>query len=233
MTKLSKFLAQSGFCSRRAATELIKTGAVKVNGVTVTQPYHELLEDDSVKVNNKKIVPQKKLYFLFHKPKDLLCTLSDPQDRNTIAHVFKHVPERLYPIGRLDRNTTGLVIMTNDGDLAQKLSHPKFNIAKVYHVTTHRAITAEDMQMLKDGIKLEDGFMKVDDVQYASAHSPKTVIVTIHSGRNHIIKRLFEALRCFVKKLDRSGVAGLTKKGLTLGSYRTLMPKEVERLKSL
>lgn len=232
MTKLSKFLAQSGFCSRRAATELVKSGVVKVNGVVVLQPFHELKEDDSVKVRNKRVLAQKKLYFLYNKPKDVLCTLSDEQDRQTIAYVFKNVPERLYPIGRLDRNTTGLVIMTNDGDLAQKLSHPKFNIAKTYHATLHRPITPEDMLQLKTGIMLEDGFMKVDDVQLASKHSPKTVIVTIHSGRNHIIKRLFEALHYFVKKLDRSNVAGLSKKGLSLGKYRALTSSEVEKLKN-
>lgn len=233
MTKLSKFLAQSGYCSRRAATEFIKSGVVKVNGVVTTQPYYELKADDSVKVNNKRIIPEQKLYFLYNKPKDLLCTLSDPQDRKTIAHVFSNIPQRLYPIGRLDRNTTGLIIMTNDGDLAQKLSHPKFNISKVYHVTTHRDVSAEDMAQLKTGIYLEDGFMKVDDIIYASTNNKKTVIVTIHSGRNHIIKRLFQAVRYFVKKLDRSSVAGLSKKGLTVGSYRTLTSKEVEKIKLL
>lgn len=233
MTKLSKFLAQSGHCSRRAATEYIKTGAVKVNGVTVMEPYYEVKDEDSIKVNNKRVIPQKKLYFLFNKPQDILCTLSDPQERNTIAHVFKNVKERLYPIGRLDRNTTGLIIMTNDGELAQKLSHPKYNVPKTYHVTLHRPVLLDDLEILKKGVTLEDGFMKVDEAQIASSHSPKTVIVTIHSGRNHIIKRLFAALHYFVKKLDRSSVAGLTKKGLTLGTYRTLTTREVEKLKGL
>lgn len=231
--KLSKFLAYSGHCSRRAATDLVKSGVVKVNGVVVTQPFHELQPDDSVKVKNKRIIPDEKLYFLYNKPADMLCTLSDTKDRNTIAHAFANIQQRLYPIGRLDRNTTGLIIMTNDGELAQKLSHPKFNIPKVYNVTTHRPVTMEDMQKLKDGVHLDDGFMKVDSVIPTSAKSPKTVTVTIHSGRNHIIKRLFGALHYFVKKLDRCSVAGLSKKGITLGTYRTLTAKEVEKLKEL
>lgn len=233
MTKLSKFLAQSGHCSRRAATELIKVGAVKINGATVMQPFYEVKPEDSVKVHNKRIIPAQKLHFLLNKPQDVLCTLSDPQDRNTIAHIFKNIKERLYPIGRLDRNTTGLIIMTNDGELAQKLSHPKYNVPKTYHVTLHRPITPEDIEILKTGIHLEDGFMKVDDIKVASTHSPKTVIVTIHSGRNHIIKRLFAALHYFVKKLDRSSVAGLSKKSLPLGSYRALTDREVEKLHNL
>ncbi|MBP9764869.1 rRNA pseudouridine synthase [Candidatus Babeliales bacterium] len=233
MTKLSKFLAQSGFCSRRAATELIKDRKVKVNGVLVTEPYHEVVDTDFVKVGNKRILPEQKLYFLFNKPQDVICTLSDTQGRDTIAHHFAHIKQRLYPIGRLDRNTTGLIIMTNDGDLAQRLSHPKFNIPKTYHVTTHRPVTAEDLQRLREGVMLDDGFMKVDEAILASKHSPKTVIVTIHSGRNHIIKRLFGALRFFVKKLDRSSFAGLSKKSIKVGGYRALTEKEIEKLKSI
>lgn len=231
MTKLSKYIAESGYSSRRGATELVKSGAVKVNGTVVTQPFYEVQEKDSVKVNNKLIKLQQKIYLLFNKPQDTICTLSDPQDRNTIAHFFKHIPQRLYPIGRLDRNTTGLIIMTNDGELAQKLSHPKYEIPKTYTVTLHRPITQEDMDHLRKGIVLHDGFMKVDEIKTVSAHAPKTVLVTIHSGRNHIIKRLFGALKYFVKKLDRSNIAGLSKKGIAVGSYRELTEKEIETLK--
>lgn len=232
MTKLSKYIAQAGYSSRRGATELIKSGAVKVNGTIVNQPFYEVQEKDAVKVNNKLIKPQQKIYLLFNKPQDTICTLSDPQDRNTIAHFFKHVPERLYPIGRLDRNTTGLIIMTNDGELAQKLSHPKYEIPKTYSVTLHRPITPEDIALLKKGVMLHDGMMKVDEVKVVSAQAPKTVLVTIHSGRNHIIKRLFGALKYFVKKLDRPNIAGLVKKGIAVGGYRELTEKEIEKLKN-
>lgn len=229
MTKLSKYIAHAGKSSRRGATELIKSGAVKVNGVIVKEPFYEVQEKDSVKVNNKLIKFQEKVYFLFNKPEDTICTLSDPQDRNTIAHFFSDIKQRLYPIGRLDRNTTGLIIMTNDGDLAQKLSHPKYEVPKTYTVTLHRPITPEDIERLKKGISLDDGFMKVDEIK---TPAPKKVIVTIHSGRNHIIKRLFGALRYFVKKLDRSSLAGLTKKNLPISSYRELTEKEIEKLKN-
>lgn len=232
MTKLSKFIAESGVSSRRGATELVKSGAVKVNGTIVTQPFYEVQEKDAVKVNNKLLKPQEKHYFLFNKPQDTICTLSDPQDRHTIAHFFKHITQRLYPIGRLDRNTTGLIIMTNDGELAQKLSHPKYEIPKTYTVTLHRPITQEDIDKLLKGFKLHDGFMKVDEIKVLSKQTQKTVMVTIHSGRNHIIKRLFGALKYFVKKLDRSNIAELSKKGISVGAYRKLTSKEIEKLKN-
>lgn len=232
MTKLSKYIAESGYASRRGSAELIKSGAVKVNGVVMTQPFYQVQEKDSVKVNNKLIKRQEKIYLLFNKPEDTICTLSDPQDRQTIAHFFKHINQRLYPIGRLDRNTTGLIIMTNDGELAQKLSHPKYEIPKTYTVTLHRPITQLDMDKLLKGIVLDDGFMKVDEIRVLSKSTQKTVSVTIHSGRNHIIKRLFAALSFFVKKLDRSGIAGLSKKGIAVGAYRALTQKEIEKLKS-
>ncbi|HSW76333.1 MAG TPA: pseudouridine synthase [Candidatus Saccharimonadales bacterium] len=229
--KLSKFLAQSGHCSRRTATQLIKSGVVKVNGKVVLEPFYPLNADDSVKVNNKRILPEQKLYFLFNKPKDVICTLSDTKERNTIADFFKNIPERLYPIGRLDRNTTGLIVMTNDGQLTQKLAHPKFNISKTYQVTTHKPVTQEHLDRLIKGIKLEDGFMKVDSAKYASSHSANVILLTIHSGKKHIIKRLFKELRYFVEKLDRINFAGLTKKGLPVGHYRSLTQKEIEKLK--
>jgi 23S rRNA pseudouridine2605 synthase len=231
MTKLSKFIAESGYASRRGSSELIKTGAVKVNGVVVTQPFYEVQEKDSVKVKNKLIKVQEKVYFLFNKPEDTISTLSDPQERQTIAQFFKHIKQRLYPIGRLDRNTTGLIIMTNDGELAQKLSHPKYEIPKTYTVTLHRAIRQEDMDKLLKGIMLHDGFMKVDEIKILAKQTQKTVLVTIHSGRNHIIKRLFGALKYFVKKLDRSGIAGLSKKGIAIGTYRPLTQAEIDKLK--
>lgn len=231
--KLSKFLANAGYCSRRKATELIKAGAVKVKGIVVLEPFYELNDDDSVKVNNKLIAKQKKLYFLFNKPKDVICTLSDTQDRQTVAHFFSNIKERLYPIGRLDRNTTGVLLMTNDGELTQKLSHPKFEIAKTYQVTLHKDVSEEALERLLAGIKLEDGLMQVDSVVYASPRSKHVLIVTIHSGKKHVIKRLFKELRYFVEKLDRINFAGLNKKGLPLGHYRELTEKEIQTLQKM
>ncbi|MCX5923462.1 MAG: pseudouridine synthase [Candidatus Dependentiae bacterium] len=231
-TKLSKFLAQSGHCSRRKATELIKEGVVKVNGKTVYEPFHELADDDSVKVNNKRVLAAKKLYFLFNKPTDLLCTLADTKDRPTVAEYFRNIPERLYPVGRLDRNTTGLLVMTNDGDLTQKLAHPKFNISKTYQVTTHKPVTQEHLDRLLKGIRLEDGFMQVDSAKYVSPKARDVISISIHSGKKHVIKRLFKELRYFVEKLDRTNFAGLTKRNLSLGSYRPLTEKEIIKLKA-
>lgn len=231
--KLSKFLAHAGYCSRRKATELIKSGVVKVKGVIIYEPFYELAEDDTIKVNNKLIIAQKKLYFLFNKPKDVICTLSDTKDRQTVAHFFSNIKERLYPIGRLDRNTTGVLLMTNDGELTQKLSHPKFKIAKTYQVTTHKEVSQESLDRLLSGIKLEDGFMQVDSANYASPKAKSVVIVTIHSGKKHVIKRLFTELRYFVEKLDRIKFARLDKKGIPLGHYRELSEKEVITLYNL
>jgi 23S rRNA pseudouridine2605 synthase len=231
--KLNKFLAHAGCCSRRNATELIKAGHVKVKGVVVKEPFYDLLDDDTVKLKNKLIVVEKKLYFLFNKPKDVLCTLADTKERNTVAESFSKIKARLYPVGRLDRNTTGLLLMTNDGELTQKLSHPKFKVAKTYQVTTHRVVEPESLDRLLKGIKLDDGFMKVDQAIYASKNSKDVVLVTIHSGKKHVIKRLFGALKYFVEKLDRINFAGLTKKGLPLGHYRALTPQEIKMLQNL
>ena len=233
MIHLNKHIAHSGHCSRRKATELIKNGEVTVNGTIIKEPFYQVQPTDAIKIKNKLLsFQEKKLYFLFNKPKDVITTASDPQERTTIMHFFKRFKERLYPIGRLDRNTTGIIIMTNDGDLTQKLSHPKFNIAKTYHVTTHKPVTEKHIQMLLDGIKLEDGIMKVDKV-YAIARKKNTLSVTIHSGKKHIIKRLFTKLRYYVEKLDRVKFATLTKQGVPLGTYRALSKEEVESLQQL
>lgn len=233
MTKLNKFIAESGICSRRNATELIKSEQVTVNGAIVIEPFYEVLPTDAVKVQNKLILHQeRKLYFLFNKPEDVITTSSDPEDRTTIMHFFKRIKERLYPVGRLDRNTTGLIIVTNDGELTQKLSHPKFNISKTYYVTTHKPVTPEHQQSLLQGIRLEDGVMKVDKISDRT-RKKNTLAITIHSGKKHVVKRLFTKLRYFVEKLDRVKFATLTKKGLPLGAYRPLSREEVQELKNL
>lgn len=233
MTKLSKFIAQSGYCSRRKSTELIKTGAVTVNGTLMTEPYYEVQPKDSIKINNKLLLSQEnKLYFLFNKPKNVICTMDDPQKRLSVADFFSKYKERLYPIGRLDRNTTGVLIVTNDGDLTQKLAHPQYNIAKTYAVKTHKPITPEHVQLLLQGVHLEDGFIKADKI-----HVPKrkndTIFITIHSGKKHIIKRLFKHLSYFVEKLDRTQFAHLTKQSIPQGTFRALTAQEIEKLKNL
>jgi len=233
MTKLNKLIAESGICSRRNATDLIKSGQVTVNGAILTEPFYEVLPTDAIKVQGKLILRQeRKLYFLFNKPEDVITTSSDPEDRTTIMHFFKRIKERLYPVGRLDRNTTGLIIMTNDGELTQKLSHPKFNISKTYYVTTHKPVTIEHQKSLLAGIKLEDGIMKVDKISDRT-RKKNTLAITIHSGKKHVVKRLFTKLRYFVEKLDRVKFAMLTQKGLPLGAYRPLSTEEVDTLRNL
>lgn len=234
MTKLNKFIAQSGLCSRRKATDLIKDSEVTVNGKVTIEPFYEVQPTDAVKVKNKLITQQPDLlYFLLNKPTDVICTVSDPEERTTIMDFFKKFKKyRLYPIGRLDRNTTGLIVVTNDGELTQKLSHPKFNISKTYQVTTHKPVTKEHIQTLLKGVKLEDGYMKVDKVR-PIPRLKNTVAVTIHSGKKHIIKRLFKQLNYFVEKLDRTHFASLNKKGLRIGTYRALTADEIEKLKNL
>lgn len=232
MTKLSKFIAQSGYCSRRKAADLIKAKQVTVNGIIVEEPYYEVQSTDAIKVEKKLIHLQKKLYFLFNKPKDVISTISDPQGRTTIAQFFEKFKERLYPIGRLDRNTTGLMIVTNDGELTQKLAHPRYNIAKTYSVQTHKPVSKEHIATLLRGVKLEDGVMKADKIRIV----PKiknTLCVTIHSGKKHIIKRMFKQIGYFVKKLDRTHFAILSKRGLAIGSYRALSVQEIDKLNQL
>lgn len=233
MTKLSKFIAHSGYCSRRNATELIKNEQVTVNGKITTEPFYEVQPTDAVKVKNKLIkLEEQMVYLLFNKPQDVICTSSDPQDRTTIVDLFKGYKQRLYPIGRLDRNTTGVILMTNDGELTQKLSHPKFKVAKTYLVTTHKPVTQTHVEALHKGVRLDDGFMKVDKFRRIPKAKNK-VSITIHSGKKHIIKRLFKQLGYFVEKLDRTHFATLNKKGLKLGTYRALSKEEVAELKNL
>lgn len=234
MTKLNKFISDSGICSRRKAADLIKDQKVTVNGTITIEPYYEVQPKDAIKVNGKLIQHNngQKVYYLFNKPQDCITTVSDPQDRTTVMHYFKRIKERIYPVGRLDRNTTGVLLVTNDGDLTQKLSHPKFRVEKTYHVTTHKPVTKEHMQLLLKGVKLEDGFMKVDKVRPLTQRK-NTLSVTIHSGKKHIIKRLFKQLRYFVERLDRTRFGSLSKQGLRIGTYRALSKEEIEKLHKL
>ena len=227
---LSKYIAQAGYCSRRQATEFIKTGKVSINGIKTITPFTPVKSTDVVIVEKNQIIPTRKVYILFNKPKNLVCTVADEKGRKTVSDVFvPHFEERLYPIGRLDRSTTGLLIMTNDGELTQRLCHPKYEVSKTYLVSSELAITKATLDTLLAGVPLEDGFMKVDDACYPTL-SKKVVNVSIHSGKNHIVRRLFEEMGHPDIKLDRSAYAGLTKKGIRAGEWRHLTTEEVAAL---
>lgn len=227
---LNKYIAQAGYCSRRVATELIKTGKVTINGIKITTPFTPVQPNDVVCVDKNTISQSKKIYILFNKPKNLVCTVADEKGRKTVSDVFTpFFEERLYPIGRLDRSTTGLLIMTNDGQLTQRLSHPKYEVSKTYQVISELAITKNTLETLLAGVPLEDGFMQVDEAYYSTS-SKKIATVVIHSGKNHIVRRLFETLGHPDIKLDRSLYAGLTKKGLKTGQWRLLTEEEIAAL---
>ena len=230
--RLNKFLANAGICSRREADEFIQAGVVTVNGEVVTELGTKILRTDEVKFHDQPVTIEKKVYVLLNKPKDYVTTSDDPQQRKTVMDLVKNAcPERIYPVGRLDRNTTGVLLLTNDGDLASKLTHPKYLKKKIYHVYLDKNVTARDLQQIAEGIQLEDGEIKADDVQYAHPTDKKQVGIEIHSGKNRIVRRIFEALGYRVQKLDRVQFAGLTKKNLKRGDWRYLTEEEVDRLR--
>ena len=230
--RLNKFLANAGVCSRREADEFIQAGVVTVNGEVVTELGTKILRTDEVKFHDAPVTLEKKVYVLLNKPKDYVTTSDDPQQRKTVMDLVKDVcPERIYPVGRLDRNTTGVLLLTNDGDLASKLTHPKFLKKKVYHVHLDKNVTAHDLQQIRDGIELEDGEIKADAVDYADERDKSQVGIEIHSGKNRIVRRIFESLGYRVTKLDRVQFAGLTKKNLRRGDWRFLTEKEVDMLR--
>ena len=230
--RLNKYLANAGVCSRREADEFIQAGVVTVNGEVVTELGTKILRTDEVKFHDAPVSLEKKVYVLLNKPKDYVTTSDDPQQRKTVMDLVKDVcPERIYPVGRLDRNTTGVLLLTNDGDLASKLTHPKFLKKKVYHVHLDKNITAHDLQQIRDGITLDDGEIKADAVDYADERDKSQVGIEIHSGKNRIVRRIFENLGYRVTKLDRVQFAGLTKKNLRRGDWRFLTEKEVDMLR--
>ena len=230
--RLNKFLANAGICSRREADEFIQAGVVSVNGEVVTELGTKIKRTDEIKFHDQPVNLEKKVYVLLNKPKDCVTTSDDPQQRKTVMDLVKNVcPERIYPVGRLDRNTTGVLLLTNDGDLASKLTHPKFLKKKVYHVFLDKNVTAHDMQQIAEGIELEDGEIHADAIEYASDTDKSQVGIEIHSGKNRIVRRIFEHLGYRVVKLDRVQFAGLTKKNLRRGDWRFLTEKEVEMLR--
>ena len=230
--RLNKFLANAGICSRREADEFIAAGVVSVNGEVVTELGTKIKRTDEVKFHDEPVSVERKVYVLLNKPKDCVTTSDDPQERKTVMHCVKDAcKERIYPVGRLDRNTTGVLLLTNDGDLASKLTHPKFLKKKVYHVYCDKNVTKADLDQIAAGITLEDGEIHADAISYASETDKKQVGIEIHSGKNRIVRRIFESLGYKVVKLDRVYFAGLTKKGLKRGDWRFLTEMEVNMLR--
>jgi len=235
LIRLNRYIANAGICSRRKADELIEAGVVSVNGEVVTSLGTRVNPaTDEVKYNGERLKREKMVYVLLNKPKDYITTTDDPQERRTVMHlVEKATRERIYPIGRLDRNTTGLLLMTNDGELAEKLSHPRNSITKIYQVELNKNLTQGDFNKIEYGLELEDGFIKPDDVSYVQGASKKEIGIQIHSGKNRIVRRIFEHLGYDVIKLDRVIYANLTKKDLPRGRWRHLEEKEIIQLKHL
>ncbi len=230
--RLNKFMANAGICSRREADEFIQQGLVKVNGNVVTELGTKITHSDTVEYDEKVVALERKTYILLNKPKDCVTTSDDPNGRLTVMDLVKNAcDERIYPVGRLDRNTTGVLLLTNDGDLASKLTHPKYVKKKIYHVWTDKDISEDDMQRIADGIELEDGPIHADAISYATDTDRNQAGIEIHSGRNRIVRRIFESLGYHVTKLDRVYFAGLTKKNLPRGRWRYLTQEEVNFLK--
>lgn len=230
--RLNKFMANAGVCSRREADEHITAGLVKVNGEVVTELGTKINRNDVVEYNDQVVTPERKCYILLNKPKDCVTTSDDPNGRTTVLDLVKTAcQERIYPVGRLDRNTTGVLLLTNDGDLASKLTHPKYVKKKIYHVWTDKDITEEHMQQIADGIELDDGEIHADAISYVTDKDRNQAGIEIHSGRNRIVRRIFEALGYRVTKLDRVYFAGLTKKNLPRGRWRYLTQEEVNFLR--
>lgn len=234
MIRLNRYIANAGICSRRKADELIIAGAITVNNVAITELGHKVNPNDKVRYNGTLLKREEMIYVLLNKPKDYITTTDDPQERRTVMELVKNATkERIYPVGRLDRNTTGLLLLTNDGDLAQKLTHPKNNVRKIYEVTLDKNLKKGDFEKIMQGVQLEDGVAIVDDLAYVDGKSKKVIGIEIHIGRNRIIRRLFESLGYYVEKLDRVIYANLTKKDLARGKWRHLKNEEVIQLKHL
>ena len=230
--RLTKFVTNAGVCSRREADEFIQKGAVKVNDVVVTELGTKITRQDVVTFNEKPVQIESKVYIVLNKPKNCVTTSDDPQERLTVMDLVKNAcQERIYPVGRLDRNTTGVLLLTNDGDLASKLTHPSFKKKKIYHVWLDKNVAIEDMEKIANGLELEDGEIHADAISYASEDDKSQVGIEIHSGRNRIVRRIFESLGYHVTKLDRVYFAGLTKKNLGRGKWRYLNEREVNALR--
>ena len=232
--RLNKYIANAGVCSRREADTLITNGAIKVNGKIVTELGTKVMPGDIVLYDGERLINEKKVYVLLNKPKDYITTTDDPQQRKTVLHLIGNAfKERIYPVGRLDRNTTGLLLLTNDGELTKKLSHPKHGVKKLYHVQLNKKISPGDILQIANGINLGKERIIPDSIAYANPESQKELGIEIHSGQNRVVRRIFEKLGYDVVKLDRVVYAGLTKKDLPRGKWRKLTDKEVSYLRML
>ena len=230
--RLNKFLSNAGVCSRREADEFIQAGVVQVNDQVVTELGTKITRQDKVLFKDQQVQIESKVYIVLNKPKNCVTTSDDPQERLTVMDLVKNAcQERIYPVGRLDRNTTGVLLLTNDGDLASKLTHPSFKKKKIYHVWLDKNVSIEDMEKIANGLELEDGEIHADAISYASEDDKSQVGIEIHSGRNRIVRRIFESLGYHVVKLDRVYFAGLTKKNLGRGKWRYLNEREVNALR--
>lgn len=231
--RLNKYVAHCGICSRRQAADLVKQGQVAVNGQVVIEPFYQVKKGDQITYKGDLIQPEERqVYILMNKPKGLITTVKDERDRKTVLDLIKpKVQERIYPVGRLDRDTTGLLLLTNDGELAKKLSHPSHKVQKFYHVVLDRPLTLKDLEKIREGLNLEDGLAKIDGIDYIREKGKDEVGVEIHIGKNRIVRRIFEHLGYTVEKLDRTYYAGLTKKDLPRGQFRFLTQREVIMLK--
>ncbi len=232
--RLNRFIAHAGICSRREADTFIIAGSVEVNGKVVSEMGYKVLPGDSVKFDGRLLTPEKMEYVLLNKPKNFLTTTEDDKGRKTVMDLIRNASKsRLLPVGRLDRNTTGLLLFTNDGEMAARLTHPRYAVRKIYHVVLDRALKVSDLQQIEKGVDLDDGSISVDAISYIANATKREVGIEIHSGRNRIIRRIFEHLGYEVAKLDRVMFAGLTKKDLPRGQWRTLDSKEVSFLKMI
>ncbi|SZD71490.1 Ribosomal large subunit pseudouridine synthase B [Candidatus Ornithobacterium hominis] len=234
LMRLNKFIANAGVCSRREADELIKTGAVEVNGMMITEMGYKVKPDDEVRYDGELLTPEKKVYVLLNKPKNFITTTSDERDRKTVMDLIANATSaRIFPVGRLDRQTTGVLLFTNDGDLTKKLTHPSHQVRKIYHVVLDKSLHGEDLQKIMDGIRMEEGVAKVDKISFIEGKAHNEVGVEIHIGWNRVVRRIFEKLGYKIEHLDRVSFAGLTKKNLKRGDWRILERDEINFLKMM
>ncbi len=232
LIRLNKYIANSGVCSRRDADKIIADGLITVNGQVITELGHKVSLDDDVRYQGNQLNPERKVYLLLNKPRGFVTTLDDPHAERTVMQLIANAcSERIYPVGRLDMQTTGLLLFTNDGELAKKLTHPSYEKKKVYHVQLDKDLEPEDLEKIKKGVELEDGFIAADEIEMIDYNDKRQVGIEIHSGKNRIVRRIFNHLEYNVEKLDRVMFAGLTKKDLPRGRYRFLTPQEVSFLK--
>jgi len=230
--RLNRFLANAGVCSRREADKFIQAGVVTVNGVVITELGTKISRMDTVMFHDQQVKIESKVYIVLNKPKNCVTSTDDPEERLTVMNLVKNAcSERIYPVGRLDRNTTGLLLLTNDGNLVSKLTHPSYKKKKIYHVWLDKDVAIEDMEKMANGIELEDGEIHADAISYVTEEDRNQVGIEIHSGRNRIVRRMFESLGYHVTKLDRVYYAGLTKKNLPRGKWRYLNEQEVNALR--